>query len=376
MITWSLRILTIRGIDIKVHLSFVLILVFAAVQWSLLLRDPLKGSLFGIIAIILLFVCVILHELGHSFEAMRYGIKVHDITLWPIGGVARLQSLPDQPIQELRIAVAGPLVNFVLALILWLLATYVLNHSLNFDYAWIIQRLRRDDFAAIWDFLILANLVLGIFNLIPAFPMDGGRILRSLLALKLPHLYATRVAVGIGQTIALLMGIGAIFFSLGWSLLLIAVMVFWGARQEGHMAELRAVLQRARVRHALVRQSEQLTPTDTLGRAIELTLHTHQADFPVLENEKLVGILTENDLISAISQLPSETPISLAMRVQFEKISLEATLYEAQQALARMQSTALPVVLPETENFVGLLTLRDINEIYRLVLASPDLIKD
>jgi stage IV sporulation protein FB len=371
--SWSLRVFTIRGIDIKVHLSFILILFWAAFQWGVAMRGGVEGAIWGLVAILLLFVCVTLHELGHGFEAMHFGIKVQDITLWPIGGVARLETMPDKPVQELRIALAGPVVNFLIVLGLWLLMELILGKHVSFDPWKVVLGFRYDELESLIDYLIMANLSLGLFNLIPAFPMDGGRVLRSLLAFRISFSKATRIAVMVGQGVAILLGfIG--FMSGGFSLILVALFVFWGAGQEGQAAEVRAVLQGVRVRHALSHQIETLAPSDPLSRAVDLTLGTFQSDFPVLDGDHLLGLLAENDLLKAIGKLGPETPVSRAMRAQFNTVTMDTSLLEAQQAIASSQSSAIAVVATDGQ-FVGLLTLRDISEVYRLLSINPALVR-
>jgi stage IV sporulation protein FB len=203
---WSLKLLKVKGIDIKIHLTFVLILIWAAYRWSVNTGEGMQGALFGIVATLLLFFSVTLHELGHSLQALKYGVKVRDITLMPMGGLAQMDEIPEEPNKELRIALAGPLVNFGIAALLIGIGALLDARALlplNELYA----SLGHVSWSGLLAYLTSANLMLGFFNLIPAFPMDGGRILRALLAKRMNHAKATKVAAQIGQGLALLMGL-------------------------------------------------------------------------------------------------------------------------------------------------------------------------
>jgi stage IV sporulation protein FB len=366
---WSLKLMTVRGIEIKVHLSFVLILLWGAYIGSENFGGR-EGALFGLLLITLLFVCVVLHELGHSFEAMRFGVTVHDITLWPIGGIARLASLPEKPSQELRIALAGPAVNFIIVAVLWAVVEVGLGLHVLDDLPKIVSLLEKISGEGLLIYLGLANLVLGLFNLIPAFPMDGGRVLRSLLAMRLEFARATRIAVFIGQGVAIAMGLLGLFYQ-HLSLLLVGAFVFWGAGQEGQFVSVRSRLRGVRVQQILPRRVEILSPTDSLAHAVELTLATFQTDFPVLAGERLVGLLTESDLISALGRMGVDASVARAMRTHFPVVRLEMSLFDAQQMLSAARLSAIPVM--QGEYVVGLLTLRDIGEIYRLCSVRPEL---
>ena len=204
--SWSIPLLRVRGIAIKVHVTFVLILVWAAYYWGVETGAGLQGALFGVVATLLLFVCVTLHELGHAFQALTYGIEVEDITLLPIGGVARLQ-VPDNARQELAIAVAGPAVNVAIAAVLIVIGALT-GMTVIEDPSAMTTAMERADWAALLPYLTVANIGLVLFNAIPAFPLDGGRVLRALLALRLDYARATAIAVAIGQGLALLLGGG------------------------------------------------------------------------------------------------------------------------------------------------------------------------
>jgi stage IV sporulation protein FB len=202
----SVRLFSIRGIVIRVHLTFPLILVWAVLQFGPLAGQGWTGAIFGVVVMLLLFAIVVLHELGHSVAAQNYGVEVSEIVLLPIGGVARLKSIPQNPTQELVIAIAGPLVNFAIAVVMVLLNPLLGLGGFQDPFRLMLD-LERNALGAVYNYVFTANLFLAVFNLIPAFPMDGGRVLRALLASRMNYARATEIAVGVGQTLAWLIGL-------------------------------------------------------------------------------------------------------------------------------------------------------------------------
>ncbi len=367
----SFKILTVRGIDIKIHVTFFLILIYAALTFGSGGRG-LDGALFGVVAISLLFVCVVLHELGHSLTAQRFGVSVRDITLWPIGGLARLERVPDKPAQEFWIAIAGPAVNFVIVAAIFIFAQVLARLQIGLDLTSLERGMLRLEAASLLAYLFSANLFLAVFNLIPAFPMDGGRILRALLATRMNYSRATAVAVVIGQNLALLAGLYG-FLTGQFFLVVIAIFVFMGAGSEGQMVQVKSVLEDLKVRQAFTRKTDTLGPDDRLTRAVDLTLSSFQADFPVCREGELIGLLTRNDLISALQQRGSNAFVVSVMRKDFPTVSLDDTLFAAQQKMIESRIEALPVI--ENGAFRGLLTLRDVDEVFRLLSVSPQLLQ-
>ena len=369
---WSLKLLKVKGIDIKVHLTFVLILIWAAYRWSVSTGEGMQGALFGIVATLLLFLSVTLHELGHSLQALKYGVKVRNITLVPMGGLAQMESIPEDPNKELRIALAGPLVNFAIAaLLIGLGALLDARALISFDD--LIESLGRVSWSGLLAYLTSTNIILGLFNLIPAFPMDGGRILRALLARKMDHAKATRIAAQIGQGLALLMGLWG-FMSGSWTLVLIAIFVWMGAGQESQGAQVKHTLGGATVGQAMTRSPQVLRVNDSLSKAIELTLSTSQADFPVLEwgSNRVAGLLSEIDLLRGLQSLGAGAAVREVMRSRIAFVAPDEPLHAAQQKMLMGRTRALPVLNPEGE-LIGLLTADDINEAYRLMAVSAQL---
>ncbi|MFQ5942211.1 MAG: site-2 protease family protein [Anaerolineales bacterium] len=355
----------VRGIQLRMHFTFPLILVLAAIQFALITGRGLTGAVFGVVVTTILFVIVVLHELGHSVAAQSYGIQVKQIVLLPIGGLAQLGRMPEKPSQELVISAAGPLVNFALGAVL---AVFGLAYGLDLGLQLAIRLPVGITVGAVFSYIFAANLFLGLFNLLPAFPMDGGRILRALLAMRLDYSRATTLAVTIGQGMAALMGLWG-FFNGGFFLVLIALFIFGAARQEGRQAQLRRALGDVTVRDAYSRHVRSLTPRSTLREAIGLTMSSIQSHFPVRDGERLLGILTPSRLAEALRKAGPDALATKFMRTDLEPVSPDEKLYVAQQLLGEAETEALPVV--ERERFLGLVTVRDVSKVYRLASQWP-----
>lgn len=368
----SIRLFTVGGIAIRMHITFPLILVWGAVQFGMISQRGLAGALFGVAITLLLFVIVVLHELGHSFAARHFEVPVRQIVLLPIGGVAQLARIPENPGQEFVIAIAGPLVNFILAALLIFFGLVINPNVLSGSLTSGLVLAGRADLGSLYRYLFTSNLFLGLFNLLPAFPMDGGRVLRALLASRMPYLRATVIAVAIGQALAWLLGLWG-FLGGGFFLIVVALFIYFGARQEGEMVQLRSVLANLTVEQAYSRQVESLSPTSTLREAAELTLNTFQADFPVCDDERLVGIVTHSQLVAALHQFPPDQPVGEIMTRDVAAVSPREGLFGVQRRLAEGKLDALPVA--EGSRFLGLITARDISEAYSLASNLPELRK-
>ncbi|MFU8771422.1 MAG: CBS domain-containing protein, partial [Anaerolineales bacterium] len=222
-------------------------------------------------------------------------------------------------------------------------------------------------------YLTMANLVIGVFNLIPAYPMDGGRILRALLAMKLDYGKATSIAVSVGQGLALLLGLWG-FMSGTWTLVLIAILVWMGASHEGRHVEAKSVLQEFKVNQAMTRQPLTLKTDDTLARAVELTLSNAQADFPVVKDDKgeLVGFLNEANLVKGLQAHGGNFQVSEMMQTDVFTTDVDEPLFTVQQRMASKRVQAAPVV-DRDGRLVGLLTATDINQAYQLLSVHPQL---
>jgi Zn-dependent protease len=352
---WSWRIATFAGIDVFIHATFLLIIGWVGLTyWQQ--TGTLAGVLEGILFILVLFSFVVMHEFGHALTARRYGIKTRDITLYPIGGVARLERMPDKPIQELWVALAGPAVNLVLAVLLfgWLLISNTLAplSGINMTSGSFVER------------LMLVNVSLVLFNMIPAFPMDGGRVLRALLGLRMEYTKATQIAASIGQALALLLGFAGLFFSP--QLLFIAFFVWIGAAQEASMVQMKSALGGISVRSAMITDFETLAPNDPLSHPVELILSGSQTDFPVMDGETVVGVVNRSDLLAALSKR-NATTVEQIMRRDIQLADANEML---EPAFARLQTCGchtMPVLYGG--KLVGLLTSENIGEFLMIQAA-------
>ena len=363
----TLKLFTVKGIDVKVHFTFALILVWAAYQWGVQAGGGVAGGAFGVVVTLLLFVGVTLHELAHSLVAMRFGVTVQEISLLPIGGVSQMEEMPEKPAQELKIALAGPLASLALAAVLVAIAV-PLGIPSAVGVGKLFQLLGAVSWQGLIAYLISANLALGIFNLVPAFPMDGGRVLRALLATRFDYARATAIAVAIGQGLAVVLGLWA-FMSGSLTLVFIAIFVYLGAGQEGRVVEAKSVLDQIRVSRAMSRAVQTVSINDTVESAVQLTLQGLQADFPVLEDGKLVGLLTHDGVLSALRGHGIDTPVHEVMRGDFATAQPGETVSDAQERMSASRLGTLPVV--DGGRLVGLLTVQDINEAYRLLKVLP-----
>lgn len=358
----------VRGIQVRMHITFPLILIWGAIQFGFLARRGLTGAVFGVVVTLILFAIVVLHELGHSVAAQSYGVPVEQIVLLPIGGVAQLGRIPENPMQEFVIAIAGPLVNFALAGLLALIGAI---SGLEVGLAGlrsILDQLGSANLNAVFGYVFVSNLFLGLFNLLPAFPMDGGRILRALLASRMDYARATALAVTVGQAMAWLLGLWG-FLGGGFFLIVVAIFIYTGAGQEGRMVQVRSVLRNLTVRQAYSKQVKSLSPQSTLRDAIEITLSSFQSDFPVCEDESLIGVLTHTQLVEALNRSGPDQPVAEVMRTDLAPVSPDESLFLAQQRLTEEAVDALPVV--ERGEFLGLVTARDVSEVYRLASRWP-----
>lgn len=353
---WSWKIGEVAGIGLYVHATFLLLIGWIALSHWVHERS-LAGTLTGVGFVLALFGSVVLHELGHALTAKRYGIKTRDITLLPIGGVARLERMPDEPRQELWVALAGPAVNLAIAAGLYAALTL----------AGVMEPLGRMTLTRglFLERLMMANLFLLAFNLLPAFPMDGGRVLRALLALRMDYTRATQLAATLGQGIALLFGFIGLFANP--FLIFIALFVWVGAAQEAGMVQMVSALGGIPVRRAMLTDFHALSPRDTLARAVELVLSGSQHDFPVVENGTVVGVLARADLLTALAREGPGLPVTAVMRRQFQMADASEMLEVALRRLQADGGGLMPVI--HRGQLVGLLTAENVGE-FVLVQAA------
>lgn len=350
---WSWKIARIAGIDIYIHATFLLLIYLVGISyWNQ--QGTWAAVVSGVGFILALFACVVLHELGHSLTARHYGIETRNITLLPIGGVASLEKLPDDPRQEINVAIAGPAVNFVIAMLLYLYQDFsgarITAEELSVTGGTFVYR------------LMMVNIFIAGFNLVPAFPMDGGRILRAVLALRMDHTKATQQAASVGQFLAIGMGLLGILYNP--FLLFIAIFIWFGASMENSAEQLKSILSQTRARHAMLSEFHTLSPEDSLAKAVELTLAGSQKDFPVGYQNQLHKVLHYSDLIKGlqdkgehgrISDLPLQDIVGVDMNEPLGKI------------LERMQGNPTQMIfVTDGEEIVGLLNLENIVEMIKI----------
>ena len=358
---WSWRIGRIAGIDVYMHPTFLLLLLWVALAHFFAHHDPVE-ALYGLAFVLALFGIVVLHELGHALMARRYGIRTRDITLLPIGGVARLERIPEEPRQELMVAVAGPAVNVVMAAGIYL--GLLLARGLSLSPVDTVLRVG----GGFVQQLFWVNVTLVVFNLVPAFPMDGGRVLRALLAMRLDYVRATQLAASIGQGIALLFGVLGLFFNP--FLIFIAVFVWVAGTQEAGMVLMRSALGDVPVLRAMITDFRALRSDDPLAQAVEHLLGGFQQDFPVIEDGQVVGVLTRNDLAAALGRHGPQTLVGDVMQREFVTAGPREML---QTAFARLQEghcRTVPVV--KDGRLLGLLTADHLAEVLMIQQALQE----
>jgi len=365
----SLRLFRAFGIDVRVHVTFLFIVAYFAFVWGAV-QEPggAWGALYGVLLVVLLFILVTIHELTHSRVALHYGVGVKSITLLPIGGVSSMEEIPEEPRKEFFISVAGPLSNLVIGGIMLALLPLVTDwDSLSWSAIFgdlIFERSPRGAYL----YILVANFLLAAFNLLPAFPLDGGRVFRSLLAMRLDRARATRIASITGQAIAVALAIYGLLGG-GIILILVAIFIFLGAQAEGGMGEVQRVLGGLRVRQVANLKVEVIGPRQTLGDAAARLFHTYQEDFPVIGDDgELEGLLTRDTLIRELGRYGAEYPVEGAIRTDFPRISPDDRLVEAHERMRATGFKAVPVV--EHGRLAGMLTLEDISEAYALLQAG------
>ena len=353
---WSWKIGAYAGIGVYMHVTFLIIVVWVFLSHWIQGHD-LATALTGVAFILALFGCVILHEFGHALMARRYGIKTKDITLLPIGGVARLERMPDNPVEELWVALAGPAVSMLIAVLLfvWLLLTngLVPLDDLSISGGSFLER------------LMVVNIFLVAFNMIPAFPMDGGRVLRALLAMRMEYTRATQIAANLGQFIAFAFGFIGLFSNP--FLLFIALFVWIGAAEEASMVQMRWALGGIPVSRAMVTEFHTLSPNDSLSRATAVILSGTQQDFPVVENGRVIGVLTKNDLIKGLASHGQEAPVSTVMQQEFQIVDSYDMLETAFARLRECGCKTIPVT--RHDKLVGLMTMDNMGEFLAIQAA-------
>lgn len=346
---WSWRIARVSGIEVYLHATLLILLAWLGYQ-AYVRRHQWGDTLENVLLGVCFFVIVLLHELGHAWAARSYGVRALDITLMPVGGVARLDRFPRDSRQELAIALAGPAVNFLFAALYW------------GTFRPLVLPIGESGELGAFPFLeklMLANLGMGLFNLVPAFPMDGGRVLRALLGFHWSYARSTRLASTIGQAFAF--AFGAVSLYVGnpiWAF--VALLVYLGAEDENEMVQASSALAGVPIRDFMIRELRTLEPNEPIRRAVEHTLAGFHYDFPVLERDRVVGVLTRRDLLTALGRHGPTASVADVMQREFVTARPDD---EAEEVFARLEQgrcRSLPVV--EAGRLEGLITAENVGE--------------
>lgn len=342
---WSLKLVSVAGIGIYVHWTFLLL-----IGWIVLAHasagDNTAAIVQGVGFVLALFTCVVLHELGHALMARRFSVQTRDITLLPIGGVARLERIPEVPFQEFLVAVAGPAVNVVIAGVLFA-AAMLLGTLGNVSQVQLVG-------GSFLIKLMWVNIILVLFNMIPAFPMDGGRVLRALLATQMPRVRATHIAASVGQMVAILFALAGLMIPGMFMLLFIAMFVYLGAQGEAQAVEMRESFRGARVRDAMVKRFLTLHETDRLDMATSEMVAGHQKDFPVTNGHEITGILLHHDVVKALSDRRADALVGDFLCNHCATVQADLPL---ERAVDEMQAAGCSALLVESDGeLVGMLT--------------------
>ena len=348
----SIKLFEVFGIRINVHITFIILpMIFFA-----------TGGIKGLFLIIAVFALVTVHELSHSLVAKKYGVVVKEITLLPIGGIASMGSIPEKPQQEFEISIAGPLFNILIGMFFFLPLYNILGPRVLFSPS-------LETWPQTVAYLFWINLALAVFNLLPAFPMDGGRILRSFLAPRLGYAKATKIAVNFGHAFALLFGfIGLTSQPPRILLIIIAIFIYMAASGEETQVELKAILKNFKVKDVLPKDFLTLSPDANISKVLEIVFHSHQEDFPVMEEGRLVGFLTRQDIVTNIHKFGMDKTVREVMRTAFPTVKDTDSLVTVQRIMQENEIKAIPVLKGEIVR--GVISLEDIGRVYAMMSSK------
>ncbi len=356
---WSYKIGTVYGIPLRVHVTFpMLIIAYAALfGYEYGLRAALQGSLL----IALLFICVILHELAHSKQAQKYGVEVRNVTLLPIGGVSNMEHIPEDPRQELRIAVAGPVTSFIIGVVLLLInaAAGLDVFELNFEKI-------ATSLSYLPVYLAWINIFLAFFNLLPAFPMDGGRVIRAYLAQRMDYARATKIAASIGKVFAIIFGI--VGFVVNPILIFVAFFVYLGASSEEQAVMIGEGLKGLKVRDVMNMQCISVPGETSLSGLVEKIFHGMCGGvIPVTKEGEFVGLATQEEILSAIHEHGLTIEVGAIVKKELPSVAPEDNLNDVYRKMQREQQKAFAVM--DKGNLVGIISLEDLGRAYSVVTA-------
>ncbi|MGF1670921.1 MAG: site-2 protease family protein [Balneolaceae bacterium] len=351
----SLSLGKFAGIKVKIHWSFWLIIVWI-VFLDISRGNDLEGMLWNIFFILTLFVCVVFHEFGHALTARRYNIGTKQITLLPIGGVASLEEMPENPWEEFMVAIAGPAVNVVIALLLYMIVPF--DQFMGREPEELQELLSMVNAQNFLFYLFGANVILVVFNMIPAFPMDGGRVLRALLSMKMDRVRATQAAATLGQMMAFF------FFIIGLLynpiLILIAIFVWFGAQGENVMIQQLALLGDHLVRDAMMTDFTELDPDATIDDVVDIIIAGTERDFVVTENGTIRGLVYHSDIKDQLQKRGRNIRVKDFMNTNFEKLYAGEKLTDVYRKIRVSQNDFFPVL--ENGQLAGVIDMNNINE--------------
>jgi Zn-dependent protease/predicted transcriptional regulator len=353
---WSVKIARIAGVNVYLHFTFLLLMLLVALAEGGTAPTFFEAAV-GVLFFVCLFTCVLAHEFGHILMARRFGVGTRDVTLLPIGGVARLEKMPDRPRDEFWVALAGPAVNVVIAGVL-------LVGVLIFGGGWsgLVWDLEEAGFV---ESLILINTAMILFNLLPAFPMDGGRVLRAMLASRMDFVRATQIAARLGRVMAVLFVVVGVFWLKNPFLFFIALVVWFGAGQEANYAILKSQLKGITVKQAMITEFHQATPEDSLGKIAEWVLAGTQTDYPIVNDSgQVIGILGTNELFEALKRHDLWTSVRDVMKRDFVALESSFLLEPALNLYQRYPHNMIPVV--ENGVLTGMLTMDNVAELIKI----------
>jgi len=349
---WSLYLGKPWGIKLFIHWTFLILIGWVLIS-QLSQGSTLQQALWPVGFILAVFACVTFHEYGHALAARKYNVSTQKITLLPIGGIASLEKIPDKPSEELVVAAAGPLVNVVIAILIYL-GLILSGTPVIFP-----TEMNQMNISNFFPMLMLVNIILVVFNLIPAFPMDGGRMLRALLAMRMDKIIATRWASSIGQFFAILFAFWGLMAGNPF-IIFIAVFIYLGAQAEYQNMASVSLLSGFKVRDITMHKFTALHPYERLSHAIQIMLDSQEERFVVLSDQQVVGTLTKRNIIEGLNNHGPDLSIQQAMNKDIQTVTEETPLEEAMNVFQQKGISLLPV-MRETQ-FIGLLDMDNIHE--------------
>lgn len=352
----NLSLGSISGIKIKVHWTFFFLIIWIAFD-ELKRGGTTESVLFNIAFILAVFLCVVLHELGHALTAKRFGVRTRKITLLPIGGMAILDKIPESPKQELLITIAGPLVNVIIAILLYFIIPVQEFTDLNFGEAFnVLSKFTLQNFLF---YLYIANVGLAVFNIIPAFPMDGGRILRALLAMKMNRVKATQIAASTGQFIAVIFLLVGLLYNP--FLIFIALFVFLGAYGENQIVQQLSLLKGHNVEEAMLTDITTFNPEDSIAIVVKKIISGTENNFVVIENQSVIGLLYHEDIINNSNK---NIKVKDIMNTNYKAVKSSDDLKKVYNLIHSNVKTFFPVI--NQGKLIGAIDYTNLNEYIRL----------